>query len=33
MALKSMSIAKLQDLKAKVDAAIREKVSCPQKRA
>jgi DNA-binding protein H-NS len=27
MALKSMSIAKLQDLKAKVDAAISEKVS------
>jgi hypothetical protein len=27
MALKSMSIAKLQDLKAKVDAAISEKVT------
>jgi hypothetical protein len=27
MALKSMSVAKLQDLKVKVDAAISEKVS------
>jgi DNA-binding protein H-NS len=31
MALKSMSIAKLQDLKAKVDAAISEKVGARQK--